>query len=128
VLNGIERFRAIVNESFLDRGTVRRGAREVVFWSSSSSLTNWKICCCIFFVWKRRHRRSGRRIKDRDGKSRERSEDERWLTGKAGKEILLPFPAEAMKIRAVSSRVNKPENNDPRLLEEGEIEQVGRLI
>jgi putative SOS response-associated peptidase YedK len=53
---------------------------------------------------------------------------ERWLTGEAGKEILLPFPAEAMKIRAVSSRVNKPENNDPGLLEEGEMEQVGRLI
>jgi putative SOS response-associated peptidase YedK len=53
---------------------------------------------------------------------------ERWLTGEAGKEILLPFPAKAMKIRAVSSRVNKPENNDPGLLEGGEIEQVGRLI
>ena len=53
---------------------------------------------------------------------------ERWLTGEAGKEILLPFPAEAMKIRAVSSRVNKPENNDSGLLEESEMEQVGRLI
>src|SRR5260221_13828198 len=39
---------------------------------------------------------------------------ERWL---AGKEILLRFPVEAMKIRAVSARVNKPENNDPGLLE-----------
>ena len=53
---------------------------------------------------------------------------ERWLTGEAGKEILIPFPGEAMKIRAVSRRVNKPENNDPGLLEEGEMEQVGRLI
>jgi putative SOS response-associated peptidase YedK len=53
---------------------------------------------------------------------------DRWLTGEAGKEILLPFPAEAMKIRAVSRRVNKPENNDPGLLEEGKMEQVGRLI
>ena len=50
-----------------------------------------------------------------------------WLTGEAGKEILVPFLAEAMKIRAVSSRVNKPENNDPGLLE-GEMEQVGGLI
>jgi hypothetical protein len=48
--------------------------------------------------------------------------------GEAGKEILVPFPAEAMKIRAVSRRVNKPEDNDPRLLEEGEMEEVGRLI
>jgi hypothetical protein len=39
---------------------------------------------------------------------------ERWL---AGKEILLRFPVEAKKIRAVSARVNKPENNDPGLLE-----------
>ena len=53
---------------------------------------------------------------------------DRWLTGEAGKEILLPFPAEGIKIRAVSRRVNKPENNDPGLLEEGEMEQVGRLI
>jgi putative SOS response-associated peptidase YedK len=51
-----------------------------------------------------------------------------WLTGEAGKEILLPFPAEAMKIRAVSSRVNKPENDDPGIFEEGEMEQVERLI
>jgi hypothetical protein len=50
------------------------------------------------------------------------------LTGEAGKEVLLPFPAEAMKIRAVSRRVNKPENNDLGLLEEGEMEQVERLI
>jgi putative SOS response-associated peptidase YedK len=53
---------------------------------------------------------------------------EQWLTGESGKEILLPFPAEPMKIRAVSSRINKPENNDPGLLQEGEMEQVGRLI
>ena len=51
-----------------------------------------------------------------------------WLSGEAGKEVLRPFPAQAMKIRAVSSRINKPENNDPGLLEEGEMEQVGRLI
>jgi putative SOS response-associated peptidase YedK len=51
-----------------------------------------------------------------------------WLTGEAGKEILLPFPAEAMKMRAVSRRVNKPENDDPGILEGGAMEQVGRLI
>jgi hypothetical protein len=33
-----------------------------------------------------------------------------------------------MKIRAVSRRVIKPENNDPGLLEKGEMEQVGRVI
>ena len=53
---------------------------------------------------------------------------DRWLRGEVGKEILLPFPVEAMKVRAVSIRVNKPENDDPGLLEEGEMEQVGRLI
>ena len=53
---------------------------------------------------------------------------DRWLTGEAGKEVLRPFPAEAMKIRAVSSRVNKPENDDLGILQEGEMEQVGRLI
>jgi putative SOS response-associated peptidase YedK len=53
---------------------------------------------------------------------------DRWLTGEARKEISLPFPAKAMKIRAVSRRANKPENDDPGLLEEGEMEQVGCLI
>jgi putative SOS response-associated peptidase YedK len=53
---------------------------------------------------------------------------ERRLIGEAGKEILVPFPAEVMKIRAVSRRVNKPENNDPGLLEEGQMDQVGQLI
>jgi putative SOS response-associated peptidase YedK len=51
-----------------------------------------------------------------------------WLSGEAGKDFLRPFPAEEMKIRAVSTRINKPENNDPELLQEGEMEQVGRLI
>jgi putative SOS response-associated peptidase YedK len=53
---------------------------------------------------------------------------DRWLTGEAGKEVLRPFPDQEMKIRPVSTRVNKPENNDAGLLEEGEMEQVGRLI
>ena len=52
----------------------------------------------------------------------------RWLTGEAEKDILLPFPAGAVEIRAVSRRVNKPENNGPGLLQEGEMEQVRRLI
>jgi hypothetical protein len=46
----------------------------------------------------------------------------------SAKEILLPFPAQEMKIGPVSTRINKPENNNPELLEEGEMEQVGRLI
>jgi putative SOS response-associated peptidase YedK len=53
---------------------------------------------------------------------------DRWLSGEAGKEVLRPFPDQEMKIRPVSTRINKPENNDPGLLEEGEMEQVGRLI
>jgi putative SOS response-associated peptidase YedK len=53
---------------------------------------------------------------------------ERWLTGESGKEVLRPFPAKEMKISRISTRVNKPENNDVGLLEEGEMEQVGRLI
>jgi putative SOS response-associated peptidase YedK len=53
---------------------------------------------------------------------------DQWLSGEAGKEVLRPFPPEDMKIRPVSTRINKPENNDPGLLEEGEMEQVGPLI
>jgi putative SOS response-associated peptidase YedK len=49
---------------------------------------------------------------------------DRWLTGEAGKEILLPSQR-SHEIRAVSMGVNKPENNDPGLLEEDDMEQVG---
>jgi putative SOS response-associated peptidase YedK len=51
-----------------------------------------------------------------------------WLSGEAGKEILRPFPAEGMAAKVISRRINKPENNDPSVLEETEIEQTGRLI
>jgi putative SOS response-associated peptidase YedK len=51
-----------------------------------------------------------------------------WLSGESGKEILRPFPANEMTARAISKRINKPENNDPSVLEEAEIEQTGRLI
>ncbi len=53
---------------------------------------------------------------------------EQWLSGEFGKEILRPFAAKEMTARPISKRINKPENNDPSVLEEGEIEQIGRLI
>jgi putative SOS response-associated peptidase YedK len=53
---------------------------------------------------------------------------DRWLSGEASKEVLRPFPAEEMKMWRISTRVNKPENNDPGVLAEGEMEEVGRLI
>jgi putative SOS response-associated peptidase YedK len=51
-----------------------------------------------------------------------------WLSGESGKEILRPFPTKEMTARSISKRINKPENNDPSVLEEGETEQVGRPI
>jgi putative SOS response-associated peptidase YedK len=51
-----------------------------------------------------------------------------WLSGEAAKEILRPFSTEGMTARVISKRINKPENNDPSVLEETEIEQTGRLI
>lgn len=53
---------------------------------------------------------------------------DQWLSGEAGKEILRPFPAKEMTARVISKRINKPENNDPSVLGEGEMEQVERLI
>jgi putative SOS response-associated peptidase YedK len=53
---------------------------------------------------------------------------EQWLSGETGKEILRPFPAQEMAVRRISQRINKPENNDPSVLEEDEMEQTGRLI
>jgi putative SOS response-associated peptidase YedK len=53
---------------------------------------------------------------------------ERWLSGEFGQEILRPFPAKEISARRISRRINKPENNDPSVLEEDETEQTGRLI
>ena len=39
-----------------------------------------------------------------------------WLSGEAGKEILVPFPAHRMKLWAISPRVNSPRNNDEAIL------------
>jgi putative SOS response-associated peptidase YedK len=53
---------------------------------------------------------------------------EQWLSGESGKETLRPLPTKEMTARPISKRINKPENNDPSVLEEGEMEQAGRLI
>lgn len=43
---------------------------------------------------------------------------EDWLSGKAGAEVLKPYPANDMKAYPVSTRVNKPENDDAAIIEE----------
>jgi putative SOS response-associated peptidase YedK len=53
---------------------------------------------------------------------------EQWLSGENGKEILRPFPAQEMAASRISQWINKPENSDPSVLEEDEMEQTGRLI
>ena len=53
---------------------------------------------------------------------------DQWLSGEAGKDVLRPFPVGKMKIWRISAQINKPENNGPRLLEEGELKQIGLLI
>ena len=40
-----------------------------------------------------------------------------WLSGEAGKEILVPFPADKMTIWPISPRVNSPKNDDEGILE-----------
>jgi putative SOS response-associated peptidase YedK len=40
-----------------------------------------------------------------------------WLSGKAGKEILKPFPADKMEARPISPRVNNAKNDDEGILE-----------
>jgi putative SOS response-associated peptidase YedK len=41
---------------------------------------------------------------------------EAWLSGEAGKDILIPFPADRMKAWPISPRVNKPQNNDSEIV------------
>jgi putative SOS response-associated peptidase YedK len=39
-----------------------------------------------------------------------------WLSGEAGKEVLVPFPADRMRAWPVSPRVNSPKNNDAEIM------------
>jgi putative SOS response-associated peptidase YedK len=39
-----------------------------------------------------------------------------WLSGEAGKEVLVPFPADRMRAWPIDARVNSPKNNDPGIL------------
>jgi putative SOS response-associated peptidase YedK len=40
-----------------------------------------------------------------------------WLSGEAGKEILVPFPSDQMTVWPISPRVNSPKNDDAAVLE-----------
>jgi putative SOS response-associated peptidase YedK len=39
-----------------------------------------------------------------------------WLFARAGKEVLVPYPADRMKAWPISSRVNSPKNNDTEIV------------
>jgi putative SOS response-associated peptidase YedK len=47
-----------------------------------------------------------------------------WLSGGAGKEVLVPFPADRMKAWPISGRVNSPKNNDADIALPVELESV----
>ena len=47
---------------------------------------------------------------------------EAWLSGEAGKEILVPFPADRMRAWPISPRINSPKNDDPAVIGPIEIE------
>jgi putative SOS response-associated peptidase YedK len=47
-----------------------------------------------------------------------------WLSGEAGREVLVPYPAGRMKAWPVSSRVNSPKNDDAEIIVPVEFESV----
>jgi putative SOS response-associated peptidase YedK len=49
-----------------------------------------------------------------------------WLSGEAGKEILVPYPADRMKAWPISARVNSPKNDDSEIIVPVELESVSR--
>jgi putative SOS response-associated peptidase YedK len=49
-----------------------------------------------------------------------------WLSGEAGKEILVPYPAGRMKAWPISARVNSPKNDDAEIIAPIELESVSR--
>ena len=49
-----------------------------------------------------------------------------WLSGEAGKEILVPYPADQMTVWPISPRVNSPKNDDPGILEPVAVDALAR--
>jgi putative SOS response-associated peptidase YedK len=49
-----------------------------------------------------------------------------WLSGEAGKEILVPYPADQMTVWPISARVNSPKNDDAGILEPIAVEAQAR--
>jgi putative SOS response-associated peptidase YedK len=47
-----------------------------------------------------------------------------WLSGEAGKEKLVPYPADRMKAWPISSRVNSPKNDDSEIVVPVELQSV----
>jgi putative SOS response-associated peptidase YedK len=47
-----------------------------------------------------------------------------WLSGEAGKEVLVPYPADRMKAWPISARVNSPKNDDSEIILPLEIQSV----
>ncbi len=47
---------------------------------------------------------------------------DRWLAEPDPGDLLVPFPSELMKIWPISTWVNKPENDDPEILEPVDVE------
>ena len=46
----------------------------------------------------------------------------RWLSDEPGpRDLMTPFPSEPMRMWPISTRVNKPENDDPSILEQIEL-------
>jgi hypothetical protein len=51
-----------------------------------------------------------------------------WLSGEAGKEVLVPYPADRMKAWPVSARVNSPKNNDAEIIVPVEVQSADLKI
>jgi putative SOS response-associated peptidase YedK len=49
---------------------------------------------------------------------------EAWLSGEAGKEVLVPYPADRMKAWAVSARANSPNNDDAEIIAAIEVQEL----
>jgi putative SOS response-associated peptidase YedK len=53
----------------------------------------------------------------------------RWLSDEPDpRDLLTPFPSEPMRIWAISTRVNKPENDDASILEPVELTGAGAVF